>query len=89
MSIQNITLRILAQSETPEQELQIAGGEGGTGAKGQPVRIQAVADVKYHLTDDGTGFAPENVATTRVGSDLYVAFEGASVDQPELIIEGY
>uniref|UniRef100_UPI0004777FA0 hypothetical protein n=1 Tax=Brachymonas chironomi TaxID=491919 RepID=UPI0004777FA0 len=89
MSIQNITLRILAQSETPEQELQIAGGEGGIGAKGQPVRIQAVADVKYHLTDDGTGFAPENVATKRVGSDLYVAFEGASVDQPDLIIEGY
>ena len=51
MSIQNITLRILAQSETPEHVLQIAGGEGGIGAKGQPVRIQAVADVKYHLTD--------------------------------------
>ncbi|NLX16533.1 MAG: hypothetical protein GXY45_06115, partial [Ramlibacter sp.] len=89
MSLKNITLRILGQSETPEQELQIAGGEGGIGAKGQPVRVQAVADVKYHLTDDGTGFAPENVATKRVGSDLHVAFEGASVDQPDLIIEGY
>ena len=28
MSLKNITLRILGQSETPEQELQIAGGEG-------------------------------------------------------------
>ncbi|SUA56614.1 T1SS-143 repeat domain [Oligella ureolytica] len=88
MSLKHITLRINNNKETVET-VQIAGGEGGVGAQGQAVHIQAQANVHYHFTDEATGFGPENIATKRAGKDLYIAFEGGDVDQPDLVIEGY
>lgn len=88
MSLKNITININSASETV-QSLRIAGGEGGAGSKGQGVRIKALANVKYHFTDEATGYAPENMATKRVGKNLHIAFEGGDVDQPDLVIEDY
>ena len=88
MSLKNITININSASETV-QSLRIAGGEGGAGARGQGVRIKALANVKYHFTDEATGYGPENMATKRVGKNLHIAFEGGDVDQPDLVIEDY
>ncbi|WP_213361301.1 Ig-like domain-containing protein [Brachymonas denitrificans] len=88
MSLKNITININSASETV-QSLRIAGGEGGAGARGQGVRIKALANVKYHFTDEATGYGPENMATKRVGKNLHIAFEGGDVNQPDLVIEDY
>ena len=88
MSLKNITININSASETV-QSLRIAGGEGGAGARGQGVRIKALANVKYHFTDEATGYGPENIATKRVGKNLHIAFEGGDVNQPDLVIEDY
>ena len=88
MSLKNITININSASETV-QSLRIAGGEGGAGARGQGVRIKALANVKYHFTDEATGYGPENMATKRVGKNLHITFEGGDVNQPDLVIEDY
>ncbi|NLX16349.1 MAG: cadherin-like domain-containing protein, partial [Ramlibacter sp.] len=88
MSLKNITLRINDASDTVQTH-QIAGGTGGAGSRGQALRLKALANVKYHFTDEATGFAPENLATKRVGKDLHIAFEGGQVGQPDLVIEDY
>ena len=88
MSLKNIILQINNASETV-QTVKIAGGEGGVGARGQGVRIKALGNVKYHFTDEATGYGPENIATKRVGKNLHIAFEGGDVDQPDLVIEDY
>ena len=46
-------------------------------------------NVYYQLTDLSTQYGPENIMTQRVGNDLYIAFEGESIDNPSLIIDGY
>ena len=58
-------------------------------ASGSPVHIRAVDNVYYQLTDLSTQYGPENIMTQRVGNDLYIAFEGESIDNPSLIIDGY
>ncbi|WP_071057724.1 VCBS domain-containing protein [Pelistega sp. MC2] len=88
MSLKQITLRINNNKETVKT-VQIAGGKGGIGSQGQAVHIQAQANVHYHFTDEATGYGPENIATKRAGKDLYIAFEGGDVEQPDLVIEGY
>ena len=88
MSLKNIILQINNASETV-QTVKIAGGEGGVGARGQGVRIKALGNVKYHFTDEATGYGPENIATKRVGKNLHIAFEGGDVEQPDLVIEDY
>ena len=88
MSLKNITLRINDASDIVQTH-QIAGGTGGAGSRGQALRLKALANVKYHFTDEATGFAPENLATKRVGKDLHIAFEGGQVGQPDLVIEDY
>ena len=88
MSLKNITLRINNSTETVQTQ-QIVGGEGGNGSKGQPLVIKALANVYYHFTDEATGFGPENIATKRVGKNLFIAFEGGDVEQPDLVIEDY
>ncbi|MDO4643777.1 MAG: Ig-like domain-containing protein, partial [Cardiobacteriaceae bacterium] len=56
---------------------------------GNAVRVQAVNNVYYQLTDLSTQYGPENIMVERVGDDLYVAFEGENVETPSLIIEDY
>ena len=56
---------------------------------GSPVHVRAVDNVYYQLTDLSTQYGPENIMTQRVGNDLYIAFEGESIDNPSLIIDGY
>ena len=63
--------------------------QSGAGAKGQALRLKAQKAVKYELVNEDTGFAPENIATKRVGQDLHVAFEKSAIDTPDLVIEGY
>ncbi|MCF7529362.1 hypothetical protein ACOR62_03080 [Neisseria lisongii] len=78
----NITLKVNSAKETLETvKINTAGN--------QAVRIQAQAKANYELTDDATGFGPENIMTKRVGNDLLVAFEGSDIENPDLIIEGY
>lgn len=63
--------------------------QSGAGAKGQALRLQAQKHVKYELVNEESGFAPENIATKRVGQDLHIAFEKSDIDQPDVVIEGY
>ncbi|MBE2899201.1 hypothetical protein HPC37_10620, partial [Pasteurellaceae bacterium 20609_3] len=56
---------------------------------GKAVIVKAQPHVNYQLTDDATNFAPENIMIQRDGDDLKVAFEGSTIEQPDLIIEGY
>ncbi|WP_147284923.1 beta strand repeat-containing protein, partial [Suttonella indologenes] len=53
----------------------------------EALRIQAQKNVNYLLTDESTGFAPENLTATRHGKDLHIAFEGSQ--EADLIIENY
>jgi len=55
----------------------------------QVVHIKAHSDVNYELIEKKTGYAPENIVTKRVGDDLYIAFEGSDISQPDVIIDGY
>ena len=57
--------------------------------QGQPVRIKAVTNGKYILTEGDNGLAPENIISKRVGKDLYIALEGTDPYQPQVIIEGF
>ncbi|UFH59162.1 calcium-binding protein [Sulfurovum mangrovi] len=56
---------------------------------GNAVHIKAHSNVKYLLSEKGSGYAPENIIVKRVGKDLHIAFEGNGIDDPDLIIEGY
>ena len=56
---------------------------------GSPVHVRAVDNVYYQLTDLETQYGPENIMTERVGNDLYIAFEGESIETPSLIIDNY
>ena len=51
------------------------------------MHVRAVDNVYYQLTDLETQYGPENIMTERVGNDLYVAFEGESIESPSLIID--
>ncbi len=53
------------------------------------VHIQAHTDVKYEFIEKSSGYAPENIATKRVGKDLHIAFEGNDINDPDLIIDDY
>ena len=61
------------------------------GDKGQPVRIQAQAGVKYQLQemgkDKGKNTAPDYVRAKRNGKHLEITFEDGG--SPDLIIEDY
>jgi hypothetical protein len=54
-----------------------------------PVTLDALDHGKYLIAEDGTGVAPENLTTKRVGDDLYVSFEGSDTDHPQVIIHNY
>ncbi|MBE2895266.1 Ig domain-containing protein, partial [Pasteurellaceae bacterium NCTC 11878] len=56
---------------------------------GKAVIVKAQPHVNYHLTDEQTQFGPENIMIKRDGDDLKIAFEGSTIEQPDLIIEGY
>ncbi|MDO5693717.1 MAG: Ig-like domain-containing protein, partial [Pseudomonadota bacterium] len=88
MDMKHILLQV-NDINTTVARFQIEGGNGGVGMRGKPVKVLAKANVKYQLTDEATGFGPENIATKRVGKDLHIAFEGGAVEQPDLIIENY
>ncbi|AZC59381.1 Ig-like domain-containing protein [Pseudomonas chlororaphis] len=57
--------------------------------KGTPVKIKAIADGKYILTEGEKGAAPENITLKRVGNDLYICLEDTELDQPQMIIEEF
>ncbi|MDO5693400.1 MAG: Ig-like domain-containing protein, partial [Pseudomonadota bacterium] len=63
--------------------------EAGDGAKGKGLRLQAQKQVRYELINEETSFAPENIATKRVGNDLHIAFEGSDIAQPDVVIQDY
>lgn len=56
---------------------------------GQAVHLQAQSGDQFQLIDESTQFGPENIAVKRVGNDLHIAFEGQTIDQPGLVIDGY
>ncbi|PUE49011.1 hypothetical protein B9Z47_05720 [Limnohabitans sp. 2KL-1] len=58
-----------------------------SGALGTPLAVKAVAGGKYQLMDGSTGYAPENIRTSRLGKNLLVFFEGRST--ADLVIEDY
>ena len=79
---------VSAPSETPASA-NICATKAAASLAAVSVRIKALANVKYHFTDEATGYGPENIATKRVGKNLHIAFEGGDVEQPDLVIEDY
>lgn len=59
------------------------------GSNGKAVHINAHSNVNYELIEKSSGYAPENIATKRVGKDLHIAFEGTDINHPDVIIDGY
>lgn len=57
--------------------------------QGHPIRIKAVADGKYILSESDQSSSLQNIHFKRVGKDLHITLEGTDTDQPQLIIEGY
>ncbi len=51
--------------------------------------VQAVQNGRFVLIDESTGLAPQHVSVSRVGKDLHIGLEGASADQPQLVIQDY
>ncbi|UNH31781.1 Ig-like domain-containing protein [Moellerella wisconsensis] len=88
MTSKNITIKINNNSETIK-DYSFTAGFNGIGAKGQPLHIEAQKNVNYLLINNDTQYAPENIATKRIGDNLYIAFEGADIDAPDLIIDNY
>ncbi|MDO4776528.1 MAG: hypothetical protein Q4A06_03625, partial [Cardiobacteriaceae bacterium] len=80
-----VTLAKIKDSPTNAEIINQYNIQSGSGA----VRIQAVDDIYYHLTDVNTTFAPENIMAQRVGNDLHIAFEGENIANPDLVIENY
>ncbi|MCF6207667.1 MAG: Ig-like domain-containing protein, partial [Sulfurovum sp.] len=56
---------------------------------GNPIHIKAQTHTNYELIEKNSGYAPENIATKRVGDDLYIAFEGSDINTPDIIIDDY
>ncbi|HGM9888973.1 TPA: Ig-like domain-containing protein, partial [Proteus mirabilis] len=88
MSVKKISIKVNNSKETIEQ-YSVIGGENGAGKLNQPLHINAKKDVNYLLIDESTQFAPENIAVKRVDKNLTIAFEGADIENPDLIIENY
>ena len=78
----NITLNINNAKSTVES-VQLKTGQGA------PVRIAARANVNYQMIEEATQVGPENIMTKRAGQNLEIAFEGSSIENPDLIIENY
>ncbi|SDT99918.1 Ig-like domain-containing protein [Pseudomonas yamanorum] len=53
------------------------------------LRIKAVLNGKYVISDGELGLAPKNITIKRVRKDLHVALDGSNPDNPQLIIEGF
>ncbi|WP_333987781.1 Ig-like domain-containing protein, partial [Providencia huaxiensis] len=88
MSIKKISIKINNSEKTIEQHSVIAGQQG-IGQQNQPLHINAKKNVNYLLIDEETNFAPENIAVKRVDKNLFIAFEGSDIEQPDIIIENY
>ncbi|MEY0766217.1 Ig-like domain-containing protein [Providencia huaxiensis] len=88
MSIKKISIKINNSEKTIEQHSIIAGQQG-IGQQNQPLHINAKKNVNYLLIDEETNFAPENIAVKRVDKNLFIAFEGSDIEQPDIIIENY
>ncbi|SFZ98352.1 T1SS secreted agglutinin RTX [hydrothermal vent metagenome] len=56
---------------------------------GKVTHIKARSNVQYDFIEKNSGYAPENIATKRVGNDLHISFEGSDIDTPDVIIDGY
>ncbi len=74
----------------------VVAGQSNTAAtefhsdlQGHPIRIKAVADGKYILSESDQSSSLQNIHFKRVGKDLHITLEGTDTDQPQLIIEGY
>ncbi|MCU6190270.1 Biofilm associated protein A, partial [Enterobacter bugandensis] len=83
MNATSINVAVIDKKEIIKAEV-LAHKEGG-----KPVKIKAIPNGKYLLSEGKDGVAPENITVKRNGKDLLVALEGSSPDQPELIIEGF
>lgn len=73
-----VTLAKIKESPTNAEIINQYNIQSGSGA----VRIQAIDDIYYHLTDVNTSYAPENIMAQRVGDDLHIAFEGENIANP-------
>ncbi|AKG67691.1 hypothetical protein WN53_00240 [Serratia fonticola] len=78
------TKLVLVDGKEVKQEVSLHAKNAGT-----PQKIKAIANGKFILADQETGFAPENITVKRVGKDLHVSIEGDPLDQPSVIIEDF
>jgi len=86
MSVKQISIKIHNEKETVESHVINADK---VSQSSKAYHIKARSDVSYELIEKNSGYAPENIATKRVGKDLHIAFEGNDINDPDLIIDGY
>ncbi|MEB5837551.1 Ig-like domain-containing protein [Pantoea dispersa] len=83
MNVSPVSVAVIDKKTITKAEVLRAGKDG------KAVKIQAITNGKYLLTQNQDGTAPENITVKRVGKNLLVMLEGSDASKPDLIIEDF
>ncbi|WP_372771787.1 Ig-like domain-containing protein [Pantoea sp. WEP] len=83
MNVSPVSVAVIDKKTITKAEVLRAGKDG------KVVKIQAITNGKYLLTQNQDGTAPENITVKRVGKNLLVMLEGSDASKPDLIIEDF
>ena len=79
---------ILPATPHPHAPVRLTRFEFHSDPQDHPIRIKAVPNGKYILSESEQGSSLQNIHFKRVGKDLHITLEDTDTDQPQLIIEG-
>lgn len=83
MNVSPVSVAVIDKKTITKAEVLRAGKDG------KAVKIQAITNGKYLLTQNQDGTAPENITVKRAGKNLLVMLEGSDASKPDLIIEDF
>lgn len=83
MNVSPVSVAVIDKKTITKAEVLRAGKEG------KAVKVQAIANGKYLLSQGNDGMAPENITVRRSGKNLLVMLEGREGSEPDLIIEDF
>ena len=78
---------ILPATPHPHAPVRLTRFEFHSDPQDHPIRIKAVPNGKYILSESEQGSSLQNIHFKRVGKDLHITLEDTDTDQPQLIIE--
>lgn len=83
MNVSPVSVAVIDKKTITKAEVLRAGKDG------KALKIQAITNGKYLLTQNQDGTAPENITVKRAGKNLLVMLEGSDASKPDLIIEDF